>query len=339
MSLTQSQINITNLYNTAFGIDPPLEYHQIPKAFTQLVVAFSQSTAATGTEGTTNNTGVESRLDTINAKLPNPVLGEGGSVVISNQLSGVATQTTLEAILTRTPGLGQALAIGSTPVVLTSAQQAILDSLNGKLPLTLGAKTAASSFSITPATDSVYTVNGSSFTQPISASALPLPSGAATQTTLAAIETKLPSNPLLAGGTVSISNQITGFAASTQFPSTLGTKTAANSLSVTPATDAIYASSLSVVLTPVGASTPYTIATANVFQSVFAANANRRAFKVQNIGSIKMEVAAGASGSEILLQVLNPGEDFSLVIGEGITRDRISVRSTSVGGGFIAWEA
>ena len=93
------------------------------------------------------------------------------------------------------------------------------------------------------------------------------------------------------------------------------------------------------VLSPVGASTPYTIATANVFQTVFAANSNRKAVKVQNLGSVKLELASGATGSEVLLHVLNPSEDFSMIIGDGITHDKISVRSAAIGGKFIAWEA
>jgi len=65
-------------------------------------------------------------------------------------------------------------------------------------------------------------------TQPISAAALPLPSGAATETTLGRVLTELQ-------GTLTISG--TAAVTAVQLPATLGAKTSAASLSVTTATD------------------------------------------------------------------------------------------------------
>ncbi len=78
--------------------------------------------------------------------------------------TGAATQTTLSSIDTKFPAKGQATMALSTPVVLASNQSSI------------------------PVTGIFYQT-----TQPINAASLPLPSGAATETTLSSINTKTPS--------------------------------------------------------------------------------------------------------------------------------------------------
>lgn len=88
--------------------------------------------------------------------------------------------------------------------------------ISGKLPATLGIKTSALSLSIAPSSDGVFPVTGTFWqaTQPVSAASLPLPSGAATETTLAAQSAKL--------------------------PATLGIKTSALSLSIAPSSDGVF---------------------------------------------------------------------------------------------------
>jgi len=90
-------------------------------------------------------------------------------------------------------------------------------------------------------------VDASATTQPISAASLPLPTGAATQTTLAQIDTDLGALTETAPGTDTASSGVNGrlqriaqriTSLIAQIPSTLGIKTAANSLSVAPASDA-----------------------------------------------------------------------------------------------------
>jgi hypothetical protein len=77
--------------------------------------------------------------------------------------TGAATETTLSALNTKIPAQGQALMAASTPVVIASDQSAV------------------------PVSGTFWQA-----TQPVSAASLPLPSGAATETTLAALNTKIP---------------------------------------------------------------------------------------------------------------------------------------------------
>ena len=77
-------------------------------------------------------------------------------------LSGVATETTLAALNTKMPAQGQALMAASSPVVIASNQSAL------------------------PVTGTFFQA-----TQPVSAVSLPLPTGASTETTLAALNAKV----------------------------------------------------------------------------------------------------------------------------------------------------
>lgn len=127
-----------------------------------------------------------------------------------------ATETTLSALNTKTPGLGQAVMASSTPVVIASNQTTVpvsaaslplptggstsalqttgnnsLASIDAGIPSALGAAVIASSMPVNIASDQVV---------PVSATALPLPTGAATSvlqgtgnTSLSSIDTKLSS--------------------------------------------------------------------------------------------------------------------------------------------------
>ena len=121
------------------------------------------------------------------ASLPLPT-GAATSAIQTTQ------QSSLTSIDSKAPALGQALAAASVPVVLTAAQITTLTPLN--------------TVAVTGAlTDTQLRASA----LPVSATALPLPTGAATsakQDTLSA-----------------------------QFPTTLGIKTSANSLSIAPASD------------------------------------------------------------------------------------------------------
>jgi len=124
--------------------------------------------------------------------------------------SGAATETTLTGVLTtsafqaRVPVNGQAAMSGSVPVVIASNQSVLpindnagsltIDStqlpaalVSGRLDVNIGASTSIA-------------VTGTFWqaTQPVSAASLPLPTGAATETTLAAVSGKLPA--ALVGG-------------------------------------------------------------------------------------------------------------------------------------------
>lgn len=103
--------------------------------------------------------------------------------------TGAATESTVAAINTKTPSLGQAAMAASVPVVIANNQSAVpvsasalplptgaatessLSGMSAKLPTSVGAKTGANSLSVVVASDQ---------TVPVSAASLPLPSGAAT---------------------------------------------------------------------------------------------------------------------------------------------------------------
>jgi hypothetical protein len=115
-----------------------------------------------------------------------------GAATAANQTAQITQETntanSVASIDTKTPALGQALAAGSVPIVLTAAQLSTLT------PLSTIAVTQTTGTNLHTVVDS-GTVSVSNFpaTQPVSAVSLPLPTGAATETTLAAVNTKTPS--------------------------------------------------------------------------------------------------------------------------------------------------
>jgi hypothetical protein len=123
--------------------------------------------------------------------------------------TGASTETTLAALNTKIPSVGQALMAASQPVVIASNQSAISVNTGLSQPLT-DAQIRATALP----------VSGTFFqaTQPISATALPLPTGAATETTLAALNTKTPAlgvaAPTAASPVVLANSVIVGAAAS-----------------------------------------------------------------------------------------------------------------------------
>lgn len=99
-----------------------------------------------------------------------PVSDAGGSLTVDGTVAvtGVATETTLAALNTKTPALGQALAAAAVPVVLTAIQQTALTppaaitgfatettlaAQSAKLPAALGQGTMAQSLSIVLSSD------------------------------------------------------------------------------------------------------------------------------------------------------------------------------------------
>lgn len=103
--------------------------------------------------------------------IPLPVINydASGNVIVPATAAKQDTgNTSLASIDTKTPGLGQALAAASTPVVLTALQ---VTALTPPTTVTANQGTAGAS---------AWKVDGSAVTQPISAASLPLPTGAAT---------------------------------------------------------------------------------------------------------------------------------------------------------------
>lgn len=89
-----------------------------------------------------------------------------GAATSALQTTGNTSLSNMDA---KTPSLGQALSAASSPVVLPAAQITALTPLSS------------------------VAINNFPATQPISATALPLPTGAATETTVSSVNTKLPS--------------------------------------------------------------------------------------------------------------------------------------------------
>lgn len=152
-----------------------------------------------------------------------------GAATSANQVLEIAQLT---AINGKTPGFGTAgtpsanvLTIqgigGMTPIAVTASgiQDSNLIQVGG-IAITLGAKVSASSLPVVLASDEVV---------PISASSLPLPTGAATEATLAAMSAKL--------------------------PATLGAHVTAASLAVNIASDQVVPVSASALPLPSGAAT------------------------------------------------------------------------------------
>lgn len=170
------------------------------------------STSSLQTSGNVSLSSIDSKLGTLGQKA---AAGSAPVVLASDQTlplpSGAATSalqtsgnTSLSSIDSKTPALGQALAAASVPVVLTSAQLAALTPLTSTSVTLLAGSAIAGKFGIdqtTPGTTNAVQVTGT----------VPLPTGAATETTLAAMSAKL--------------------------PATLGAKTTANSMAVNVASD------------------------------------------------------------------------------------------------------
>lgn len=167
----------------------------------------ASDTASSGLNGRLQR--IAQRITSLIALLP-AALGAGGGLKVDG--SGTALPVSAAAL----------------PLPTGAATEVTLAAVSGKLPATLGIKTAVGSLSMAPASDASFA---------ITAAALPLPTGAATEATLAAQSAKL--------------------------PATLGIKTAANSLSIAPASDASFAITAAALPLPAGAATATGLTTIN----------------------------------------------------------------------------
>lgn len=163
---------------------------------------------------------------------------------------------------------------GTISLPTGAATEATLSTLNGKIPSNL---TVTATRLLVDGSGVTQPVSGAFYqaTQPVSAASLPLPTGAATEATLSSLNTKMPAQgqALMAAsvpvviasnqsaintsaaqsgtwnitnisGTISLptgaATETTLAAMSAKLPASLGIKTAANSLSVAPASDALF---------------------------------------------------------------------------------------------------
>jgi hypothetical protein len=180
----------------------------------------------------------------------------GGEQLVAS--TTIATETTLAAINTKTPSQGQALMAASSPVVIASNQSAV------------------------PVSGPLTDVQLRAAAVPVSASALPLPTGAATEATLAAASAKL--------------------------PATLGQKAAAASLAV------VLASDQAALPQPICTSTFAEILNLTTTAQTFTAPANTIGFMIQapftNTDNVRWKVGGTATLTSGM--ILEPGrsEDF-----------------------------
>lgn len=173
----------------------------------------------TGASTSANQVTANASLASIDSKLTSPLAVTGPltdaelratavpvSVSSLPLPTGAATEATLASLDSKFNTLGQKTSANSAPVVLASDQSAIAVTA-ATLPLPTGAATEATL--ATRATEATLStlegkvpanltvsatrllVDGSGVTQPVSASSLPLPTGAATEATLTSIDSSL----------------------------------------------------------------------------------------------------------------------------------------------------
>ena len=160
--------------------------------------------------------------------------------------------------------LGRKAAVGSLPYVMSSEDLAAINAI---------ATAAGNGLTNTQLRASPLSVTGTFFqaTQPVSLATVPLPTGASTEATLSTLSGKLP---------------------------TLGAKASSGSVSITPATDALFASSYpqSTTATFIAVSTNATGATFNAFGSLAC-----KTLSVMNATGTPLEFRRGGAGDTFIL--------------------------------------
>lgn len=157
------------------------------------------------------------------------------------------------------------LPTGASTSALQTTGNTTLSAISGQIPTTLGTKTSANSMSVVIASDDVVA---------ISATALPLPTGAATS----ALQTT---------GNTSLS------AISGQLPATLGSKVSASSLSVVLASDETVPISLPSSTT----GTLTSVASSATTVTLLASNSSRKGYAIFNDSTQILYVAFSATSS------------------------------------------
>jgi len=114
--------------------------------------------------------------------------------------TGAATETTIAAISAKFGALGQTTMAGSTPVTIASNQSALAvtgtfwqatQPVSGTVSISGSVAVTGTFWQATQPVSGTVTANAGTGTFAISAASLPLPTGASTETTLAAVNTKL----------------------------------------------------------------------------------------------------------------------------------------------------
>lgn len=175
-----------------------------------------------------------------NVPLPVKLCGITGDITITAQNLNVQTSHTGASPDSMQIGDGTTIwsitAVTGEGKVIDGGANTKLTTISGQLPASLGAKAMTASLSVTMASDQTAI--------PISAASLPLPTGAATETTLGAVNTKLgtlnstvATQVTLASIDTKVATETTLSNMSAKLPASVGTKAAAASLSVTLSTE------------------------------------------------------------------------------------------------------
>lgn len=197
-----------------------------------------------------------------------------GASTSALQTSGNASLTTIA---------GAILAQGST----TSGQSGEL--IMGAVTTSSPTYTTGQTSPISLTTAGATRVDGSAVTQPISAAALPLPTGAAT-------------SALQTSGNTTLS------AISAQLPAALGPQSSAGSLSIVQATGTTFAVSQSTSAT----GTLTSVSNAITSTTVLASNSSRKGFIVYNDSTVVLYIAFASTASTTAFSAkLQPGSEYN----------------------------
>lgn len=134
----------------------------------------------------------EATLAAMSAKLPAAL---GAQVIAGSMAVNIASDQVVPVSAASLP-----LPSGAATAANQATEIASLASIDGKLPATLGQKAMASSLAVVIASDQS--------TVPVSAASLPLPSGAATEATLSALNAKVANDYGAASGAVRTAAQV-----------------------------------------------------------------------------------------------------------------------------------
>lgn len=252
---------------------------------------------------------------------------------------------------------------GTISLPTGAATESTLSTIDGKIPSNL---TVSSTRLLVDGSGVTQPVSGTFWqaTQPVSAASLPLPTGAATESTLTAINNKMAAlgQTTMAGsmpvtiasnqtalstsaaqsgtwnitnisGTVSLptgaATESTLSAMSAKLPASLGIKTASGSLSIAPASDAVFSVSASAMT-----ASYQEILNLTTSDQTFTAPANAKWCKVMaddtNVANIRVKIGGTATTSSGMQFQPGRSEDFNAVgnisvIAESGTNQKISV--------------
>lgn len=259
------------------------------------------------------------------AALPLP----SGASTAANQATEIAS---LASIDTKTPALGQALAAASVPVVLTAAQLTTLT------PLTSVTVTQATGTNLHTVVDSGTVAATQSGTWNVNnvSGTVSLPTGAATETTLAAQSAKLPATLGQKAMTASLAVVLASDQASVPVAATLSAETTKVIGTVNiSAAQSVTANLAGKTVSTAPVYTDYSstsVTTAAYTQLVASTSAAITHLSIFDSSGNAMILATGAAASEVIKLYIPPGGgefDLAIPISTRISIKALTANSTS----------